>query len=165
MGMTGSWYGRGGVAVLLFALAACGGGGGDAPPADAGRAPAPPAGGGSGGLTAFQLEHGIGPVTEPMELPAAIDQAMADRGKAEFEMKCAACHHFGDRFVGPALGEVTSRRSPAFIMNMILNPQQMVEEHPVAKELLAQYMSFMPNQGLTRDEARAILEYLRTQHP
>lgn len=144
----------------LLAMAGCGGGG-DAPPAEGGQAAsAAPA-----GLTAFQQEHGIGPVTEVVELPATVDQALADQGQAAFEMKCAACHQMAERFVGPALGDVTSRRSPAFIMNMILNPQQMVEEHPVAKELLAQYMSFMPNQGVTQDEARAIVEYLRTQHP
>lgn len=153
--------GAGGLLVALLGLAACGGGGGDAaPPAAGGQAAAPPA----GGLTAFEQEHGIGPVTEVVEL-GPVDHELAERGEDAFEMKCAACHQMADRFVGPALGDVTSRRSPAYIMNMILNPQEMVERHPVAKELLAQYMSFMPNQGVTRDEARAILEYLRTQHP
>jgi hypothetical protein len=66
-------------------------------------------------------------------------------------------------YVGPALGEVTTRRTGAFIMNMILNPQEMVERHPVAKQMLAERMSFMANQNLTMDEARAVLEYLRTQ--
>lgn len=148
--------------VLLAAVGVlgCGGGGDAAPPAPGGQAaPAAPE------LTPFQLEHGIGPVTEVVELPATIDEDLAHEGQEEFEMKCAACHHMGERFVGPALGDVTSRRSPAFIMNMILNPQEMVEQHPVGKELLAQYMSFMPNQGITRENARAILEYLRTQHP
>lgn len=149
-----------GMLVALLGMTGCGGGGDAAPPAGGGQgAPA------AAGLTPFQLEHGIGPVTEVVELPATIDQTLAARGQAEFEMKCAACHHMGERFVGPALGDVTSRRSPAFIMNMILNPQEMVEQHPVGKELLAQYMSFMPNQGITREDARAILEYLRTQHP
>ena len=73
------------------------------------------------------------------------------------------CHKMGEKYVGPALGEVSKRRTPAYIMNMILNPQEMVERHPVAKQMLAERMSFMANQGLTRDEARAVLEYLRTQ--
>lgn len=150
---TGGW-----VLMTLLGVVACGGG--DAAPPAAGGAPAAPAG---GGLSAFQLEHGIGPVTEVVALPAAVDHELAEEGQEIFEMKCAACHHMGERFVGPALGDVVERRSPAFIMNMILNPQEMVEQHPVGKELLAQYMSFMPNQGVTRDEARAILEYLRTQ--
>lgn len=154
---TSGWW----LGLLTVGLVACGGGG-DAPGAGSGQPAPPPAG---AGLTAFQLEHGIGPVTEVVVLPASIDEDLAHEGQEEFEMKCAACHHMGERFVGPALGDVTSRRSPAFIMNMILNPQEMVEQHPVGKELLAQYMSFMPNQGITRENARAILEYLRTQHP
>jgi mono/diheme cytochrome c family protein len=116
----------------------------------------------SGGLSAFELEHGIGPVKEPIAL-GAIDAAMAATGKAVFEAKCTACHKMDTLYIGPALGEVTARRSGAFIMNMILNPQEMVERHPVAKQMLAERMSFMANQGLTRDEARAVLEYLRTQ--
>ena len=46
-------------------------------------------------------------------------------------------------------------------MNMVLNPQEMVERHPVAKKLLAEHMTSMPNQGLTPDEARQVVEYLR----
>jgi len=116
----------------------------------------------SDGLSAFELEHGIGPVKEPIEL-GAVDAAMAATGKAVFEAKCTACHKMDTLYIGPSLGEVTARRSGAFIMNMILNPQEMVERHPVAKQMLAERMSFMANQGLTRDEARAVLEYLRTQ--
>ena len=140
--------------LLLALLAACGGGEKPAPAAAAA---------GGGALTPFQTEHGIGPVTEPVTLPATVDPAMADAGKAVFETKCSACHKMGEKYVGPALGEVTTRRSPAFIMNMILNPQEMVERHPVAKQLLAEHMSFMPNQGVTQDEARQVVEYLRTQ--
>jgi hypothetical protein len=31
--------------------------------------------------------------------------------------------------------------------------------------MLAETMSFMANQGLTREDARAVVEYIRTQHP
>ena len=142
---------------LLLLLAGCGGGGEQ--PAPQGAAPAAA----GGDLTAFQVEHGIGPITEPLALPAEADPAMAAAGKAVFETKCSACHKMGEKYVGPALGEVTTRRSPAFIMNMMLNPQEMIERHPVVKQLVAEMMSFMPNQGLTQDEARQVLEYLRTQ--
>jgi len=114
-------------------------------------------------LTAFQLEHGIGPVTEALTLPATIDKAMAAEGEKVFQQKCSACHKMGEKYVGPALGEVTIRRTPAFIMNMILNPQEMIEKHPVIKQLLQETMSFMANQNLTPDQARQVLEYLRTQ--
>ncbi|NOT08991.1 MAG: c-type cytochrome [Gemmatimonadales bacterium] len=113
-------------------------------------------------LTAFEVEHGIGPVKEAITL-GPVDPAMAGRGKATFEGKCSACHKLDTTYVGPALGEVTGRRTPAFVMNMILNPQEMVERHPVAKQMLAERMTFMANQGLTVTEAREVVEYLRTQ--
>jgi cytochrome c len=113
-------------------------------------------------LTPFQLEHGIGPITAPVEL-GAVDPALAARGQGIFDTKCSMCHKMDTTYVGPSLGEVTTRRSPAFILNMILNPQEMVEKHPIGKQLLAERMTFMPNQQLTPDDARAVLEYLRTQ--
>lgn len=114
------------------------------------------------GLTPFQLEHGIGPVTEPVQV-AGVDKTMAKAGHELFEHKCAACHKMADRYVGPALGEVTKRRSPAFVMNMVLNPQGMVAKHPVSKKLLGEYFTPMPNLNLSKAEARELLEYLRTQ--
>jgi hypothetical protein len=48
-------------------------------------------------------------------------------------------------------------------MNMILNPDQMVKEDPLAKDLLLEFNgSPMANQGLTEEQARAVLEYFRT---
>jgi mono/diheme cytochrome c family protein len=87
---------------------------------------------------------------------------MADRGQELFEFNCEACHMISDRFVGPPLGDVLERRSPAFVMNMILNPEQMAREHPEGQALLAEYPLVMPYQNVSEDEARAIVEYLRT---
>ena len=39
----------------------------------------------------------------------------------------------------------------------------MVKENPAAKQLLAEYIAPMANQSLTQDEARAVLEYFRTE--
>lgn len=139
--------------IAVLALSSCGGG---EKPATGGKAPAE----GAGELTPFQQEHGIGPVTEPVVL-GAVDEALAETGEQVFTAKCTACHKIEERYVGPALAGVTERRSAAYIMNMILNPQEMYERHPVAKGLLAEYLTYMPNQGLTRDEARAVVEYLR----
>lgn len=116
-----------------------------------------------GGLTPFQLEHGIGPVTSPVVFAASVDKTLAAGGAKVFEQKCSACHKMGERYVGPALGDVTKRRSPAFVMNMALNPLGMVEKHPETKKLLAEYFVAMPNQNISPDEARQVLEYLRTQ--
>lgn len=106
-------------------------------------------------------DKGIGPVTS-ITL-AEIDESMAAEGKEVFKLKCSACHKISKRFVGPALAGVTERRTPEWIMNMILNPEVMVAENPIAKELLATYLSPMANQNLTEKEARLILEYFRTK--
>lgn len=104
---------------------------------------------------------GVGPIKE-VALGASIDQEMAGKGKQIFEEMCSACHKVEERFVGPALKEVTTRRSPEWIMNMILNPEVMVKEDPIAKELLKEYLAPMANQNLTEEQARQILEYFRT---
>lgn len=113
-------------------------------------------------LTAFELEHGIGPFTEEVILPPTIDEQLAAEGREIFEMNCAACHEMDMRLVGPPLGDVVERRSPTFIMNIIMNPEEMVRNHPEGQAMLAQYPIVMPYQNITPDEARAILEYLRT---
>jgi len=147
------------ISALLAFTTACGGAGEGEAGGESAGAPAAAAG---SDLTPFQLEHGIGPITAPVEL-GAIDPGMAARGESVFTEKCSACHKMAEKYVGPALGEVTTRRSPAFIMNMILNPQEMIERHPVVKQLVAETMSFMANQNVSPGDARAILEYLRTQ--
>ena len=148
-------------ALLVAGTVACGGSSSDSDDAASDQAQA---GSGSDDLTAFQLEHGIGPVTEVIEL-GALDPAMAQTGEEIFVIKCASCHKLAERYVGPALGDVTERRSASYIMNMILNPKEMYERHPEGKALLAEYLSFMPDQNVTSDEARAILEYLRSAAP
>lgn len=103
---------------------------------------------------------GIGPV-QSIEL-AAIDDALAKEGETLFTGKCSACHKLDEKYVGPALAGVTTRRTPEWVMNMILNPQEMTEKDPIAKDLLAQFLSPMANQSLTQDEARKILEFFRS---
>ena len=106
-------------------------------------------------------DKGIGPISS-ITL-GEIDEAMAAEGKEVFKAKCSACHKISKRVVGPALAGITERRSPEWIMNMILNPEEMVSENQIAKELLAEYLAPMANQNLTEKEARLILEYFRTK--
>lgn len=106
-------------------------------------------------------DKGIGPVTS-ITLPDEIDQAMVTKGSEIFAQKCSACHKPDKRFVGPAPKGILERRTPEWIMNMILNPEEMVQKNEAAKALLAEYLSPMANQNLTEEEARAVLEYFRT---
>jgi mono/diheme cytochrome c family protein len=143
-------------AALLLVLA-CGGKEQPAPAAGSAAGGAPPA----SDLTAWEMEHGIGPVKEPLVL-GPVEHELAEDGEKLFETKCSACHKVDQRYVGPPLGGIAEKVKPEFVMNMMLNPQEMYTRHPVVKKLLAEYMTQMPNQGLTVEEARAVLEYLRT---
>jgi len=114
-------------------------------------------------LNAPTLDNkGVGSI-KSLEL-GAIDDAMVAKGKELFKTNCTACHKFKKRFVGPGLKGITERRSPEWIMNMILNPEEMVTKDPVAKALLAEYNAPMANQSLKEEDARAILEYFRTKN-
>ena len=106
-------------------------------------------------------DKGIGPVTE-VKLDAKVDAKLADKGKALFTTKCSACHKSEERYVGPALKGITTRRTPEWIMNMILNPSEMIEKNEAAKDLFGEYLVPMTFQNVTKDETRAILEYFRS---
>lgn len=104
---------------------------------------------------------GVGPVKH-VEL-GELDEDLAKKGAEIFESKCAACHKFDKRYVGPALQGITEKRTPEWIMNMILNPAEMTQKDPLAKDLLAEYLTQMTFQNLTEEEARAVLEHFRYQ--
>jgi mono/diheme cytochrome c family protein len=142
----------------LLGAVACGGGEKAAPPAAS-----TPAAAGSD-LTPWQLENGLGPLTETITL-GPVNHEMAEAGQKLFEAKCSACHKLGERYVGPPLGGILDKVTPAFAMNMILNPQEMYTRHPVVKKLLGEYMTQMPALGLTQEQAREVVEYLRTTPP
>jgi hypothetical protein len=117
----------------------------------------------AGELTAFELQNGIGPLTRAVKIDARVDHELAERGEQLFAQKCAACHKFSERYVGPPLADVMKRRTPTFMMNMMLNPLGMVERHPETKKLLAEFFVAMPNQNLTPEEARQVFEYVRSE--
>ena len=45
--------------------------------------------------------------------------------------------------------------------NQILHPDKMTRDDPISHQLFGQYALQMPNQGLTRNEARAVIEFLK----
>lgn len=102
---------------------------------------------------------GVGEITH-VDLNDPLDKNMVDRGKGIFEMKCSACHKLSDqRVVGPGFKGLTDRRKPEWIMNMITNVDIMLESDPTAQALLKECLVRMPNQNLTLDDARAVLEF------
>jgi len=112
------------------------------------------------GLTDFEIENGIGPVKEKIQL-GEINMELAKKGKETFVGKCAPCHKIDKRLVGPAQRYTADRRTPEYILNMIMNPDEMTKKHPTGKKMLAEYLAPMTNMNLTLDQAKEVLEYLR----
>ena len=96
-------------------------------------------------------------------LSTPLDKAMVATGKATYELKCQSCHRLTDeKLVGPGWKDVTKRREPLWIMNMITNVEMMLETDPEAQKLLELCMVRMPNQNLVKEDARKIIEFMRS---
>lgn len=113
--------------------------------------------------TRVDLENkGVGPITS-VDIPSTIDEELAKTGEGIFKQSCVICHKVEDKFIGPAVKGVVDRRSPEWIMNMILEPAKMLRDDPLAKDLFLEFNgSPMSDMGLTEEQARAVLEYFRT---
>jgi cytochrome c551/c552 len=90
---------------------------------------------------------------------------MVESGKKVFDQKCTACHRLGNRLVGPALGDITQKRSPEFIMNFLLNTQTMEARDADIKKLESQFGMQMPDPHVDKQQARDLLEYFRSVAP
>jgi cytochrome c5 len=114
-------------------------------------------------ITPVDLNNkGLGPIKEYV-FEIEINQALATEGKQIFDAKCTACHNANRRLIGPAMKGIYDRRSPEWVMNIMLNPDQMLKEDPIAVALLKEYNNIiMINQNLTVEEAKKLAEYFRT---
>ena len=105
---------------------------------------------------------GVGPI-KSLTLDQTIDDKMAMHGADVYKKMCTACHRAEKKFIGPAPKGILDRRSPEWVMNIILDPEGMVKNDPLARELLIEFNgSPMANQNLSEEDARAVLEYFRT---
>ncbi|MBP6392369.1 MAG: cytochrome c [Flavobacteriales bacterium] len=148
------------IGAMLLGMAACGGSGAPAGPPGAVKAPAPV------GETSAPNE---GTTTHTKLFTTAdlnlgdIDAAVAEKGKITYDVKCQACHTLTDkRVVGPGWKGITTKREPAWIMNMIVHTDAMLETDAEAQKMLEECLVRMPNQNLSHDEARQVLEFMRT---
>lgn len=154
--------------LLIFSTAlfviSCGGGSSDkttestpesteaAPSTDAGAATENPS---------YDPNRGEGKFHD-VEISDKLDVAMAEKGQKLAELKCESCHKMTDeRLVGPGWHGVTSRHKPAWIMNFMTNTDAMIDKDPKAQAMLEICMVRMPNQNLSDDDAREILEFMR----
>jgi mono/diheme cytochrome c family protein len=104
---------------------------------------------------------GVGQIKE-VTLNTPLEQERVSRGKAVYEMKCSACHKLdATRVVGPGWQDVTKRRKPEWIMNMITNVDVMLDQDPEAQKLFELCLTRMPNQNVSIGDARDLLEFMR----
>lgn len=97
-----------------------------------------------------------------VELSEPLEQDLIQDGAAIFSQKCGSCHTIDTvEFSVPAFAGVTNRRSPEWIMNMILNVEDMLSADSTARALLKRHRKIMPDPNLSVEEARAMLEFFR----
>lgn len=97
-----------------------------------------------------------------VEVGANLDATMADAGNKVFDVKCSSCHKLTDeKLVGPGWAGVSKRRSPTWLMNFITNTNDMIDKDPELQAQLELCLVRMPNQSLSDDEARQLVEFMR----
>ena len=104
---------------------------------------------------------GTGKFTD-VKLTHPLDKSMITKGSAIYDVKCNACHKLtSEKLVGPGWKDVTDRRKPEWIMNFITNTDVMIDKDTAAQAMVEKCMVRMPNQNLSDDDARHILEFMR----
>ena len=97
-----------------------------------------------------------------IQLTNPLDAMMAASGRMIYQSKCIACHKLStELLVGPGWSGVTSRRTPEWIMNWITNTKVMLDKDLSAQADMAICLIRMPNQDLTDEQARNVLEFMR----
>jgi len=113
------------------------------------------------GNPSYDPHRGEGKFTK-VEVGDKLDVTMADAGKKIFDVKCSACHKLTtEKLVGPGWSGVTKKFAPEWIMNFITNPDAMIDKDPALQAQLEICLVRMPNQNLSDDDARHILEFMR----
>lgn len=109
----------------------------------------------------YDPNRGLGKFTS-VDLGARLDAKLAESGESVYGVKCSSCHKTTtEKLVGPGWEGVTQRRKPEWIMNFITNPDPMIDKDPELQAQLELCLVRMPNQNVTDQEAREILEFMR----
>lgn len=105
--------------------------------------------------------RGVGRFTN-VQLSPTLDDKMIAGGQHIYELKCSSCHKLTtEKLVGPGWKGVTERRHPEWILNFVTNTDEMINKDPHAQALLEICMVRMPNQNLSDQDARNVLEFMR----
>ena len=99
---------------------------------------------------------------DSVKLTHPLDHNMVLAGQDIYQAKCLACHKLtAELLVGPGWYGVTKRRTPEWIMNWITNTKVMIDKDQAAQADMVVCLIRMPNQDLTDEQAREVLEFMR----
>jgi mono/diheme cytochrome c family protein len=99
---------------------------------------------------------------DTVKLTHPLDQQMASDGQDIYQQKCFACHKLTpELLVGPGWYGVTKRRTAEWIMNWVTNTKVMLDKDQAAQADMVVCLIRMPNQDLTDEQARKVLEFMR----
>ena len=104
-----------------------------------------------------------GPEIKNVEIKSPLEPTWVAGGKTQYDTKCMPCHRLDEtKLVGPGWKGVTKRRQPVWIMNMICNTDYMLAQDADAQKQLELCLVRMPNQNVAVEDARKILEFMRS---
>lgn len=103
--------------------------------------------------------NGIGPI-EKLEL-SPISDSLMKYGKAIFDQKCSQCHTMEYKNTGPDISDILWSKNPEWVVNFMLNKNEMLEKDSFAIKTKLQYQTNCEMVIENKEEAIAILEYLR----
>ncbi|MBK8450359.1 MAG: c-type cytochrome [Saprospiraceae bacterium] len=114
-------------------------------------------------LTKNQPEvHGTEVKDGEITFASPLNAEWVKSGQNTYDLKCLACHKLTEeKLVGPGWAGVTKKRNPTWILNMITNVDMMLDTDPEAQKLLEQCLVRMPNQNISKEEARQVIEFMR----
>jgi len=151
--------------ILAFIMYSCNSGGSDQPETTPATSTTTEAEGekiqNPGGNPSYDPNRGAGKFTH-VDVGEKLDAALASEGEKISEVKCSGCHKLTEeRLVGPGWKGVSERHKPEWIMNFITNTAEMIDKDPKLQAQLELCLVRMPNQSLSDDEARKLLEFMR----
>ncbi len=114
-----------------------------------------------GDAPAYDPHRGVGKFTK-VDVGDKLNAPFASAGEKIYGVKCSGCHKLTDeRLVGPGWKGVSERHQPEWVMNFITNTDAMIDKDPKVQAQLEICLVRMPNQSLSDDDARNLLEFMR----
>jgi mono/diheme cytochrome c family protein len=113
-------------------------------------------------------QQGVTPGGTAAATPATADgggnTAEIQAGDALFKANCTQCHAINEKVVGPALKDITKRRSISWLVPWVKNPAKVISGgDDYAVKLSKEYGQVMPSFALSDKEITSIISYVTAE--